>query len=100
MRPGKVRHPQRALPWRAAVELAQTDFVPAPVRRRAWLCEARLRADALHRVLLAVVDPEVAAIGEVAQARVVRLDVVDLEVGLEKGLPVDVVLVDTNGIDA
>jgi hypothetical protein len=50
-------------------------------------------------VLLAVVDAEVLAIGEVTQPRVVEVDVVDLEVGLDEGLPVDVVLVGAHRVE-
>src|SRR5438105_4100081 len=64
---GEVRHPERAVLGLAAVEELEAGVLPAFIGRRAGLLQTRLRRDDLHRVVLAVIDGEVVAVGEVAE---------------------------------
>ncbi len=49
--------------------------------------------------MLAIVDCEVVAVSEVSEPGVEEIDVVDLQVHLDEGFPVDVVVVDANRIE-
>src|ERR1041385_8653927 len=77
--PRKIARPERAVLGLTALEMAQALLVPALVHRRAGALEAGLGRDDLHRIFLAVVDAEVIAVREVAEARVERVHAVDLE---------------------
>ena len=83
----------------AALQVLQAHVVPFLVDRGARPLQARLGGDDLHRVFIAVVDAEVVAVGEVAQARVIEIHVVDLEIGLDEGLPVDVVFIHAHRVE-
>ncbi len=73
--------------------------MPFLVDRRARSRERGLRRDDLHREIGSVVDREVVAVGEVAEPGMEVVDVVDLEVGLDEGLPVDVVFVHAHRVE-
>jgi hypothetical protein len=73
--------------------------VPALIRRRPRLLERLLRADDLHRILRTERVGRVVAVGEIAQARMKRVDVIELEVYLEERLPVARHMVDHHPVE-
>ncbi len=70
--------------------------MPLLVRARARRAEALVHADGLHAIPIAQLPFEVIAGDEAAEPRVERADVIVLEVDLDEGLPVEVVL---DGLD-
>ncbi|MNS92833.1 hypothetical protein D3C72_1269790 [compost metagenome] len=91
--------PDGAIRRRFAATELQHLLLPFLVGRRTGLLQAAVHAHRLHAVILAEFPAQVVAGDEAAQARVEWLDVIILEVDLDKGLPVVVALVDFHVVE-